>query len=124
VFRKTEPFSIESRRRSQAMILDLEGDFVLGPALAAFRLETRAALVDPIPAVLILNLGRVQRVDSSGLGELFLLHSVATPLGVKVALAGPSPRVLSLLSMTRMDGIFPSFADEQAAVGALAASGR
>jgi anti-anti-sigma factor len=71
---------------------------------------------------MVLNLKGVARVDSSGLGELFLLHSLATKVGARLVLAATPARVLDLLALTRVDGIFPSFADEHAAIGAGAAS--
>lgn len=114
----TVPFSIESRRLERAVVLTLAGELVLGPALSAFSHETRSALTAQPPPLLVLNMERVLRVDSAGLGEMILLHSTALSKGVKVVLAAAGGRLRDLLAVTRMDGIFPCFADEQAALNA------
>ena len=91
---------------------------MLGPALTVFNKEIRAALDTPVPSLLVLNLEKVQRIDSAGLGELILLHTLASARSTKIALVAAPPRVLDLLAVTRVDGIFPCFPDERAALEA------
>jgi anti-sigma B factor antagonist len=116
VYKVTVPFTIQPSRSEQAAILRLEGELVLGPALTVFNQQTRAALTPPAPPRLVLNLARVHRVDSAGLGELIMLHSLASARNVKIAIVAAPQRVLDLLAVTRVDAIFPCFPDERTAL--------
>ena len=110
------PFTIQPRRLQRAAVLALEGELVMGPALTLFNQEARAMLEAPVPQLLVLDLALVHRVDSAGLGELIMLHSLASSRNVKIAIASPPRRVIDMLTTTRVDGIFPCFPDVQAAL--------
>lgn len=118
MYRWNVPFTIESRRLDRAVVLTLAGELVVGPALTAFSRVAQGTLTKRPPSLLVLNMEQVIQVDSAGLGEMVLLHSAAMSKGAKVVLAAVSARLHDILALTRLDGIFPCFADEQAALNA------
>jgi anti-anti-sigma factor len=124
VYKVSVPFTIHPQRSQQAATLKLEGELVLGPALTVFNQETRSALTPPLPSLLLLNMARVRRVDSAGLGELIMLHTLASSNNVKIAIVAAPQRVLDLLAVTRVDGIFPCYPDERSALDSVAAESR
>lgn len=68
---------------------------------------------------LVLDLGAVQFMDSSGLGALVSLLKMVAPSGRLLLCHVDSPRVLQLLQLTRMDRIMPQYPDLDAALAAL-----
>lgn len=70
------------------------------------------------PGRVVLNLSRLTRIDSSGLGALVsFLRLVEDP--AQLAIAEAQPTVLSLFRLTRMDTVFQLFATETEAIAAL-----
>ena len=56
-----------------------------------------------------------EEVDSAGLGELVILHTVAGQHGCRIALVRPSLRFRRLLETTKLIGLLPPFDDAEAA---------
>jgi len=92
-------------------ILQLEGDLTLGPSLAALREAAKQALSNSKPTGLILRMGGVTQMDSSGLGELTIIYSFANKQRCPLRLVGVSPHVKKILEMTRLDELLKSSAD-------------
>ncbi len=68
----------------------------------------------------VLDLGEVELVDSTGLGAiLFLFKKTPRPDG-RFVLSACRPAVLDLMKLTRMERVFKFFATESEAVDALA----
>jgi anti-anti-sigma regulatory factor len=59
----------------------------------------------------------VRRVDASGLAALVAIHKRMPP-GGELRLAGVDARTAALLSLTRLDEVFPTYLDASAAVPA------
>ena len=89
-------------RRLDAMVA---GEFRQS-AVAAVGTHTRMVVV----------LTDVKSMDSSGLGALVSLLK-ALPPGGKLLLVGAQPAVRSLLTVTRLDKVFPLFDTVDAALG-------
>lgn len=72
--------------------------------------------------VIVLDLGRVEFIDSSGLGAIVaaLKHIGADR---KLALAGLTPTVARVFQLTRMDSVFQIFPTLEGAVAELKAAG-
>jgi anti-anti-sigma factor len=72
---------------------------------------------EELPALNILDLTEVPYMDSAGLG-MIVRHCVRCQgKGVRVVAAGPSPRVLELFKLTRMEAVIPTAATvEEASV--------
>jgi anti-sigma B factor antagonist len=88
--------------------------------------EVRAALKELLGAGrvrLVLDLGALRRIDSSGLSTLLSVLKAARAAGGDIVLLGPSAAVASVLRLTRLDQILEAFNDEGAALARLTARG-
>ena len=65
----------------------------------------------------LLNLGDVSYIDSSGLGELVSSYTSAANQGAKVKLVHVQKKVHDLLQITKLYTVFESFEDESAGIG-------
>ena len=106
---------IATRQVDTIHILDLKGRIVAGPEVAALR----AAVSDAIAAgqrAVLLEMGRVAYVDSSGLGAMVSAASSMKSAGGVIKLLNPDDRHLELLVMTKLYMVFEIFQDERDAV--------
>jgi anti-sigma B factor antagonist len=70
---------------------------------------------------IVLNLGNVSYVDSSGLGEIVACHSSATKAGAEIKLANLGNKIKDLLVMTRLLTVFDAHDTEEGALKAFGA---
>ena len=70
---------------------------------------------------IILNLGGVNYVDSSGLGEIVACHGSAIKSGAEIKIANAANRIKDLLVMTRLVTIFDAHDSEDSALQSFAA---
>ena len=96
-------------------IVDLSGRITLGEASGQLR-ETVRELLGKGQKKIVLNLGDVSYIDSSGLGELVSSYTTAANQGAKVKLLNVQKKVDDLLQITKLYTVFDSFNDEVAAV--------
>ena len=89
-------------------VLDLSGTLTLGPSLSTLREGARKVLGTPKLFGLILRVSEVTQTDSSGLGELTVVYTLATKKGCPIWLAEASPSLKKMLEMTKLDGLLPS----------------
>jgi anti-sigma B factor antagonist len=96
-------------------VIDAAGRITLGEGASAFRdiIRDLAAKGDK---KLLLNLGEVSYIDSSGIGELVSGFTTVTNHGGNLKLVGLSKRVKDLLQITKLYTVFEVFDDEAAAV--------
>jgi len=66
----------------------------------------------------IVNLQHVPQVDSAGVRALVRGYLTTQRLGGTLALSNVDPRVRRVLSMTRLDRVFPMFESVEAAIAA------
>jgi anti-sigma B factor antagonist len=71
----------------------------------ALQEQLHSLIEDPSNRTVI-DLSRVPRVTSSGLGLLVTLVARANTKGAKVVLAAPTPFVAQILKVTRLDNYF------------------
>ena len=93
--------SLETRNRGDVMIVHCQGRIVYRDEAAAL-----SSLVGDIlesSGNVVLDLSGVTSIDSAGIGELVLLHTLAESKGASLKCAGPSPFVRDLLGLTRLD---------------------
>jgi anti-sigma B factor antagonist len=100
-------FTIEPS--SDPILVHLTGRLTLGPQLGPFGRQVAAAIASRRPTAVLLDVGKVEEVDSSGLGELVVLYTTAGQHQCRLCLIGPSPRVLRLLETTKLSGLLPHF---------------
>jgi anti-sigma B factor antagonist len=106
---------IEQREREGIALLDLKGRITAGPEATTFR-ERIDALAAAGKTGVILNMGGVEYVDSTGLGALVVCHTRLRKAGGNVKLLHVNRRNIELLVMTKLATIFELFDDEQEAV--------
>jgi anti-sigma B factor antagonist len=68
---------------------------------------------------IVLNLGEVQYVDSSGVGELVKTHTTVRNQGGKLRLVNLNKRIYDLLQITRLAAVFDIEPDEASAIKSL-----
>jgi len=106
------PLSVEIERRPGATILSPRGDVDMSRA-PSFREHVRVAQLAK-PGRLVIDLGRVDYMDSSGLATLVEAMRNAKGLGIEMVLCGLNPRVLAIFEIARLHQFFrivPTVAD-------------
>jgi anti-sigma B factor antagonist len=106
---------IQQREREGITILDLDGRITAGPEATALR-EKATVLTEAGVHNLVLNLAKVDYIDSTGLGALVVCATSRRKNGGNVKLENLNRRNIELLVMTKLATIFEIFADEQDAV--------
>ncbi len=104
-----------SGERDGTTVLRLSGPFTL-ENMFAFQNEFRAMR----PPVLIVDMTDVPYMDSAGLGVLTNAHVSAENGGRLFCLAGLNDRVMTLLHLTRLDGVLKLFPSAEEAERSLA----
>jgi anti-anti-sigma factor len=114
---KSTKFTIERSQGKMAgtVIFRLSGPFTARDMYAALSPDalrnTFEAEEENDPHVLhILDLAEVPYIDSAGLGLLVSHYVRCQGRGVRLLVAGVSPRVLQLFEMTKTDEFFPRIA--------------
>ena len=95
---------------------------VEGPIDIASAMELRdllGALLSGSHARVLLDLGGVTLIDSSGVGVLVTAHRTADGVGARVALAGASATVGRIFEMTRTNKLLRVYPSVEEALAAL-----
>ncbi len=111
---------VERERVGNVEIVELAGVIKLGESARAVSELLEELLASGVPAVL-LDLERVNAVDSTGLGELVGYLQRFGEQGRRLALLDPPERIMSLLRLTRLDEVFPIYRDRETALAELGA---
>jgi anti-sigma B factor antagonist len=106
------------RQVGDVAVLDISGRITLGEGNVMLR-EIVRDLTEKGSKKIILNLGEVQYIDSSGVGELVKAHTTVRNKGGQLKLVNLNQRVSHLLEMTRLVAVFDIAPDEASAVGSL-----
>ena len=104
-----------TRRVQDVTIVDLSGRITLGEGSSTLR-ETVKDLVTKGNKKVLLNLGDVSYIDSSGIGELVSSFTTVSNQGGKLKLLNLQKKVHDLLQITRLYTVFDVHTDEAAAV--------
>ncbi len=104
-----------TRQVGRVTILDVSGRITLGEGNVMLR-EIVNDLAEKGNNRIILNLGEVVYVDSSGVGELVKAHTTIRNKGGVLKLANLNQRVHDLLQMTRLSSVFDIEKDEASAL--------
>lgn len=107
--------NIAERKVGGVIILDLSGKMVAteNPGLLKDKVTS---LIFQGEKRIVINLGNVTYVDSSGLGELVACHGSAGRAQGEVKLANAAKRINDLLIMTKLLTVFDAHDTEEAAV--------
>ena len=109
---------IQSRRRGDVMILDIQGR-VVGDASLDLRRSINgwiAEIPEDEKANVILNLSKVNMMDSSGLGVLVSSYTTVQKKGGRLALAGLGKGLQNLIAITKLTRVFDIYEDEDTAI--------
>ena len=106
---------IVEREREGIVIVHCTGQLVAGASTGVVR-ERLSQLVAAGSIQLILDLGGVTYIDSSGLGALVMCFSTARRAGGSMKLLNLSRRSIELIVLTRLEMVFEVFDEEQSAV--------
>lgn len=108
---------LQSRRVGDIAVVQCSGRIVEGADAAALQQHVNQ-LFPYGPAYVILDLGEVDFIDSSGLGCLVRLLTRTQAAGGNVKLCAVSAKIGEVLKMTRLTTIFESYESEVDAVAA------
>lgn len=114
--------NIQERKIDDITVLDLDGTFVLGGD-ADFRKQVETAIKDGSRKLLI-NLGKVRYMDSSGLGELISGYTKMQRVSGQMKLLNLSKRLNELLVTTKLITVFETFDSELEAISSFTADAR
>lgn len=107
--------AVSLRKQGSTAILEIEGKLSLGPSVDEFRAKWTDAVSTGSRDVVV-NLGRVPMIDSSGIGSLIRCHSAVTANGGKMKLVGVGEVVRQSFKVTRLDRVFEFHESEAAAL--------
>jgi len=110
---------IKERRRDGVGILELGGKLMGGPDAVAFG-DTLKTLIHEGSLNIIVDLGKVSWVNSTGLGILISGYSTVKKNGGELKLLNVSDRIESIFMVSKLHTVFVSFADEDEAVQSFA----
>ena len=104
-----------TRQLGNVTVLEISGRITLGEGNIVLR-ELVRDLSEKGAKAIVLNLGDVQYIDSSGIGELVKAHATMRNQGGQLKLANLNKRVHDLLEMTRLSAVFDIQKDEASAI--------
>jgi anti-sigma B factor antagonist len=106
---------IRQREREGISILELKGRLTAGPEAGALR-ERVTEMAAAGTRNLVLEMGAVDYIDSTGLGALVICATSLRKNGGDIKLLNLNRRNIELLVMTKLATVFEIFTDEQDAV--------
>ncbi len=106
---------MKKRTVNDVIIIDMVGKITLGEGTAALRNEVRNLLKEGSKKI-ILNLGEVNYVDSSGIGELVSAFTTTANQGGRLKLLNLTKKLHELLSITKLLTVFEVYEDEEEAL--------
>jgi anti-anti-sigma factor len=113
--------NIRERAVGDVMVLDIGGRMVLDEDDSDRHLKE---MVDGLVSLgrrhLVVNLGNVSQVDSSGLSALVSAHLAVVSRGGRISMVNPTARIRQLLGMTGLNTVLDIVDSEQDAIAALA----
>ena len=107
--------AIASREVDGVTVLELSGRITLGEGSVQLRDAIRDSIAKGQRRIL-LDLGEVNYIDSSGLGELVSAYTTARNQGAVLKLLKLTKKVHDLLQLTKLYTVFDIYDDEASAI--------
>ena len=104
---------LTTRQVGDVTVIDAAGRITLGEGSSTFR-DSIKELVGKGHKKILLNLGDVSYIDSSGIGELVSGFTTVSNAGGQLKLLKLTKRIQDLLQITKLYTIFEVFDDEAA----------
>ena len=108
---------ITERTVGHVTVLDLNGPLTGGSGTERLKDKINSLVLQNLPNILI-NLGEVAMIDSSGLGEIVTCLTTVRKAGGTLKLVNVTKRNKELLSITRLVTVFDTFDSEAEAIKA------
>jgi len=107
--------NITTRSTDGVTVLDLSGKITIGESSVDLRNKIRE-LVKSGQKNILLNMGDVSYMDSSGIGELVSAYTNVTNQGGQLKLLNLTKKLHELLAITKLLTVFESFENEAQAL--------
>ncbi len=106
---------VRERQAGDVTILDLDGSVRMGEGCVTLRGVIRG-LAGQGKRKILLNLGGVKNVDSSGIGELIANYTTISRDGGQLKLLNLTEKIQNLLVITKLLTVFDSYDNEAEAL--------
>lgn len=106
---------VSERLAGDVTILDLSGSVRMGEGAVALRNSIRG-LIEKGNKKILLNLGGVKNIDSSGIGELIANYTTLSRDGGQLKLLSLTDKIQNLLVITKLLTVFDSYDNEAEAL--------
>ena len=110
---------LTTRQVGDVTVVDAVGRITLGEGASTFR-DTVRELAAGGHKKMLLNLGEVSYIDSSGIGEMVSGFTTVANQAGQLKLLNLTKRVKDLLQITKLYTVFEVFDDEAAAIRSFA----
>jgi anti-sigma B factor antagonist len=110
---------LTTRQVGDVTVMDVSGRITLGEGSSALRDALHSA-VEAGNRKILLNLGEVNYIDSSGIGELVAAYTSVSNHGGTLKLLNLTKRVQDLLQITKLYTVFDVHEDEAHAIRSFA----
>ena len=110
---------LTTRQVGDVTVLDVAGRITLGEGSSVLR-DALRDMVSKNQKKILLNLGEVSYIDSSGIGELVSGFTTVTNSGGALKLLNLNKRVKDLLQITKLYTVFDVHEDEAGAIRSFA----
>lgn len=107
--------TLASREVDGVTVVDLNGRITLGEGSVQLR-EAIRDLISKGQKNILLNLGDVNYIDSSGLGELVSAYTTSKNQGATLKLLSLTKKVKDVLQLTKLYTVFDIYDDEASAI--------
>jgi len=108
---------LNTRQVGDVSVVDVAGRITLGEGSSALR-DALRDMINKNQKKILLNLGEVNYIDSSGIGELVSGFTTVTNSGGQLKLLNLNKRVRDLLQITKLYTVFDVHDDEAHAIRA------
>lgn len=112
---------LDIREKKSVVILDVSGHVTSGGGEEMLQ-EAIDTLVASGMTRILINLSKVDFMDSAGVGELVASHRMVERFGGKLKVLSASPKVRSSLSTAKLLPLFEVFEDEAEAIESFGSS--
>ena len=102
---------VTERQAGDVTILDMNGSVRMGEGAISLRNSIRG-LIDGGKKKILLNLGGVKNIDSSGIGELIANYTTVSRDGGQLKLLNLTDKIQNLLVITKLLTVFDSYDNE------------
>ena len=106
---------VKERQAGDVTILDMSGAVRIGQGSVALRDSVRT-LVEGGKKRILLNLGGVNYIDSSGIGELIANYTTVSREGGQLKLLNLTDKIQNLLVITKLLTVFDAYDNEAEAL--------